>query len=180
MSAFPPFRSKTLVSGYLSFSLLFCLSLSLFLLLLSSSCEAKDPADPALFSRSKLLTLVNRARVSGQYCGKQWYPPARKLRWNDLLEKAAREHSQDMYNNNFFSHKGSNGLFVDDRLLTQHYFWTACGENVAYGTLYEAEVVKEWLNSPGHCVNIMNPVYTEMGAWLTGLYWTQVFAKPQE
>jgi uncharacterized protein YkwD len=46
--------------------------------------------------------------------------------------------------------------------------------------LYEDEAMKEWLNSPGHCTNIMNPAFTEMGAWISGLYWTQVFAQPQK
>lgn len=171
-------RSKFLITKHLSYGLL--VSLSFSLLLLTSPCEAKDPGNAAMFSRSKMLDLVNRARQAGQYCGKKWYTPVKKLNWNDQLEEAAKAHSQDMYENNFFSHKGSNNLYVDDRIYTQHYFWTACGENVAYGALYEDDVMKEWLKSPGHCVNIMNPGYTEMGAWLSGLYWTQVLAKPQQ
>jgi len=149
------------------------------LLLITTSCKANDPVDEPMFSRSKILNMVNKARQTGQYCGTKWYPPAKKLTYNDQLEEAAKEHSLDMFENNFFSHKGSNGRFVDDRIYSQHYFWSACGENVAYGALYEDDVINEWLNSPGHCTNIMNPVYTEMGVWLTGLYWTQVFAKPQ-
>lgn len=167
------FRNRHLLLGLPVF-------LSVLLLLTTSSCEAKDPLDEAMFSRTKLLTLVNKARQAGQNCGNKWYPPVKKLQWNNLLEEAAKEHSLDMYQNNFFSHKGTNGRFVDDRLYTQHYFWSACGENVAYGALYEDEVMKEWLKSPGHCASIMNPVYTEMGAWVSGMYWTQVFAKPQK
>jgi uncharacterized protein YkwD len=170
-------RYKSLVPKHLSYRLF--VYFSFLLLITTSSCEASDPGDEAMFSRNKLLSLVNKARQSGRYCGNTWYAPANKLKWNDLLEEAAKEHSQDMFGNNFFSHKGSNGLYVDDRLYTQHYFWKACGENVAYGALYEDDVMEEWLNSPGHCSNIMNPVYTEMGAWLTGMYWTQVLAKPQ-
>jgi uncharacterized protein YkwD len=154
--------------------------LSFICITLTSSCEAREPVDEAMFNRNKMLTLVNKARLSGRYCGKKWYPPVVKLKWNDQLEAAAKVHSEDMLKNNFFSHKGSNGLMVDDRLYTQNYFWKACGENVAYGMLYEDEAMKEWLNSPGHCTNIMNPAFTEMGAWVSGLYWTQVFAQPQE
>lgn len=172
----PSSRQLSPVSNISLVSLVF---LSVSLLLLISSCEAKDPVDAAMFSRSKMLTLVNKARQSGQYCGKKWYVPAKKLKWNDQLEEAAKEHSKDMFENKFFSHKGSNGLYVDDRLYTQHYFWTACAENVAYGALYEDNVMKGWLKSEGHCANIMNPVYAEMGAWVSGMYWTQVLAKPQ-
>ena len=155
-------------------------SLSFSLLLQTYPCDAKDPGNAAMFSRNKMLSLVNNARQSGQYCGKKWYAPAKKLNWNDQLEEAAKEHSQDMFENNFFSHKGSNNLYVDDRIYTQHYFWTACGENVAYGALYEEDVMREWLKSPGHCSNIINPGYTEMGAWLSWLYWTQMLAKSQQ
>lgn len=154
--------------------------LSFFTLVSVPSCEAKDPVDDIMFNRNKMLTLVNKARQSGYYCGKKWYAPAGKLKWNGMLELAAKAHSEDMLQNDFFSHKGSNGLYVDDRLLTQHYLWQACGENVAYGMLYEDEAMKEWLKSPGHCANIMNPAYTEIGAWVSGLYWTQVLAKPQQ
>jgi len=152
----------------------------LVFLFMTVSCEASDPADEPMFSRAKILRLVNQARREGRYCGSEWYGPVKDLRWNEKLEEAARIHSDDMYQNNFLSHTGSDGKKVDDRLYSVHYFWTACGENVAYGALYEDEVMKEWLDSPGHCVNIMNPRYTVMGAWLTGLYWTQVFAQPQD
>jgi uncharacterized protein YkwD len=170
-----PYRS------FLSICLPACLIalVSSGLLFIPSPCQAKDPPEAPSFSRVKMLTLVNKARQDGQYCGKKWYAPAKKLKWNDQLEEAAKDHSLDMDGNSFFSHKGSDNHFVDDRLYTRHYFWSACGENVAYGILYEDIVVKEWLKSPGHCANIMNPVYTEIGAWLSGMYWTQVLAKPQ-
>ena len=171
-------RNKPLIFKRFLQSFPFIIAISLYPFI--SSCEAKDPPDEIMFSRSKMLNLVNKARQSGQYCGKKWYPPTQKLTWNDQLELAAKKHSMDMYENNFFNHKGSNGRYVGDRLYDQHYFWTACGENVAYGALYEDDVMREWINSDGHCDNIMNPAFTEMGAWLTGLYWTQVLAKPQE
>ncbi|OFY46794.1 MAG: hypothetical protein A2X22_04845 [Bacteroidetes bacterium GWF2_49_14] len=148
-------------------------------LLFTASCSAEEPGDELMFSRSKLLREVNSARNKGRFCGTKWYKAVNPVKWNQQLELAARDHSKDMFDNQFFSHTGSDGKNVDDRIYTQHYFWSACGENVAYGALYEDEVMKEWLKSPGHCVNIMNPAYTEMGAWLTGMYWTQVFAKPQ-
>jgi uncharacterized protein YkwD len=172
-----PSRYLCLISQISSISVVL---LSLCLLLATYSCEAKDPSDTPMFSRNKILSLVNKARQAGQYCGTKWYAPAAKLKWDTKLEAAAKEHSMDMYENNFFSHKGSNGLNVDDRLYTQHYFWAACGENVAYGALYEDDVINEWMKSPGHCENIMNPAYTEMGVWVSGMYWTQVLAKPKE
>ena len=45
-----------------------------------------------------------------------------------------------------------------------------------------------WMTSPGHCRNILNPAFTELGVGYAQRdgdpsryfdYWTQVFARPQ-
>ena len=47
------------------------------------------------------------------------------------------------------------------------------------------EVVQGWLDSPGHCENIMDPRFAEMGIAYAaghakrGLYWVQVLAAPR-
>jgi hypothetical protein len=41
-----------------------------------------------------------------------------------------------------------------------------------------AATLKVWLGSPGHCANIMNPDFTEMGGAVYETYWTTVFGKP--
>jgi len=147
---------------------------------LFTACSAQDSDEEILFSRSKMLRLVNEARRSGRYCGEEKFDPAPALKWSTKLEMAAKEHTLDMYERNQLTHTGSDGKQVDSRIMSQKYIWTSCGENVAYGALYEDEVMKEWLASPGHCVNILNPNFREMGAWQTGLYWTQVFAAPKK
>ncbi|MBL7110644.1 MAG: hypothetical protein ISS19_01735 [Bacteroidales bacterium] len=43
----------------------------------------------------------------------------------------------------------------------------------------EKAVIEAWLDSPGHCKNIMNDKVTELGVATSGAYWTQVFAKPK-
>ena len=42
--------------------------------------------------------------------------------------------------------------------------------------LYQTEksVIEGWIKSPGHCKNIMNPAYKEIGAARKGNYWTLV------
>src|ERR1017187_3320510 len=59
------------------------------------------------------------------------------------------------------------------------------GENIAYGPKSAEEVVQGWLSSPGHCENIMDPRFAEMGiayapghASKRGLYWVQLLADP--
>jgi len=77
-------------------------------------------------------------------------------------------------------------------ILTDHaaayagYRWQQIGENIAAGQGSAEQVVAGWLASPGHCANIMNPGFTEMGAayatsegGAAGSYWTQVFGTPR-
>jgi uncharacterized protein YkwD len=45
---------------------------------------------------------------------------------------------------------------------------TACkargvGENVAYGNVTPEQLVKMWMDSPGHRANILNPAFTHLG-----------------
>lgn len=134
----------------------------------------------------EILTQVNAARAQGRACGSVNYPAAAALRWHCTLEDVAFAHSRDMGDHNFFSHTGSDGLAVGDRLSNAGYDWTEVGENIAAGQPTVTAVMSAWLDSPGHCANIMRASYTETGAasyFVTGsdypVYWTQVFARPR-
>lgn len=135
---------------------------------------ADAPVNP---DKQELLRLVNKVRSSGCNCGGTYYPPAQKVVWNDLLEKAAQNHSDDMDAHNKLDHTGSNGSSAGDRITAVGYSWTTYGENIAVGYPTEEAVIKGWLKSPGHCRNIMNAKVKEMGVATKGAYWTQVFAK---
>jgi uncharacterized protein YkwD len=133
-----------------------------------------------------MLTQLNIARSQGRMCGNENYPVANPVSWSCALESVALEHSRDMGDINFFSHTGSNGLEVSHRVTNAGYVWNAVGENIAAGQRTLAAVMDGWLDSPGHCSNIMSPAYTEFGAgvyFVDGsiypLYWTQVFARPR-
>jgi uncharacterized protein YkwD len=65
------------------------------------------------------------------------------------------------------------------------YGWSTWGENIAGGSSTPASVVTGWLNSDGHCANLMNPAFVDLGVgyyhapgsmWTH--YWTQNFAAP--
>lgn len=126
-----------------------------------------------------VLQLVNEYRLAGCNCGGNYYPPVAPLVYNSLLEKAALKHSIDMKNNNFFSHTGSDASTVGIRVSAVGYTWRTVGENIANGYTSNASVMQGWINSPGHCVNIMNPAFKEMGVARVGNYWTQNFATKQ-
>jgi uncharacterized protein YkwD len=126
-------------------------------------------------NKTLLLQLVNNARTKGCRCGDNYYPATTVLTWNDQLEKAAAEHSNDMFKKKYFSHIASNGANGGIRIEKAGYDWLAYGENIGYGYKSENEVVEAWLKSPGHCKNIMDKKYKEMGVARSGYYWTQTF-----
>ena len=127
-------------------------------------------------NKTVLLQLVNDVRRKGCNCGNAYYAAAPALTWNDQLEKVAFIHSKDMFQNKYFSHTGSDGTGSGERIRNAGYNWRWYGENIAEGYPNEKEVVAGWLSSPGHCANIMNKNYKEMGVAKVGDYWTQVFA----
>ncbi len=131
-----------------------------------------------------LLQAHNVARASARQCGTDDFPAAAPLSWNCTLAQAASNHSLDMATVNFFDHTGSDGLSVNNRVTNLGYTYQAVGENIAAGQASIEQVMTGWLNSAGHCRNIMNPAFTEMGGNLTtsdsadfSSYWTAVFAR---
>jgi uncharacterized protein YkwD len=134
----------------------------------------------------QILKLVNTARANPRSCGNKYYEAAPPLVWSAKLGATALTHSHDMAEHNYFGHEGSNGNRVGARARDEGYPWRSIGENVATGRARLEEVVKGWLSSPGHCANIMNRSFTEMGAAYainlksdTIIYWTQVFGRPR-
>ncbi len=134
----------------------------------------------------EMLTRVNDARAMARFCGSDNFAATTALSWQCTLEEVADGHNRDMGDHNFFSHTGSDGLTVSNRVTNAGYDWSAVGENIAAGYPTTESVMTAWLDSPGHCANIMNPVYTEFGAasyTVSGsdfpIYWTQVFARPR-
>ncbi|MFS2005062.1 CAP domain-containing protein [Duganella sp. CT11-25] len=135
----------------------------------------------------RILDGVNAARAEARTCGMQQFPPAPPLRWNPALGAAALAHSQDMATQRYFNHTAKDGSTVGLRAQRAGYAWLRIGENIAFGQNSPQAALAGWLTSPGHCANIMNRDFTEMGAayGVTAeqrpgiVYWTQVFGKPR-
>ncbi len=124
------------------------------------------------------LDAVNDYRASGCTCGVQFMPPAPALQWDNQLTVAAQRHANDMADNDFFSHTGSDGSSSSERVTQSGYNWQRVGENIAFGYTDIQAVVEAWITSEGHCRNMMNASFTEMGAAQDGKYWVQTFGKP--
>jgi uncharacterized protein YkwD len=138
---------------------------------------------PALTARA--LDLVNAARARGARCGERSFAPAPPLTLSDTLDGVALGHASDMAVHHYFEHQDLSGHTPADRVRAVGYREKLVGENIAFGPLTAEEVVQGWLESPGHCENIMDPRFAEMGiAYATGhakrgLYWVQLLAAPR-
>jgi uncharacterized protein YkwD len=133
-----------------------------------------------------ILEHTNTARATSQRCGDRTFAAAPPLVWDAKLGAAARVHSRDMARRNRFEHSGPQGGQAGGRATRAGYAWHRVGENIAAGQGSAAQVSAAWLASPHHCVNIMNPKFTQMGAAFdvarssdAGIYWTQVFGTPK-
>jgi uncharacterized protein YkwD len=144
----------------------------------SSPVPQSIPVDPILNPLiEEVVTLTNFYR--SQY-------DLQPLTLNIDLSESAQLHSEDMALSDFFSHTGSNGSKVSDRTELAGYESSYVGENIAAGHITAEEVVRGWMNSPGHRENILNANYTEIGVGYHYLandtgeinyntYWTQDF-----
>jgi hypothetical protein len=109
-----------------------------------------------------------------------------RLAWSDQLAAAARVHSQNMAEFNFFSHRGLDGKMVSDRADDQHIGrWRSIGENIAFTRGYQdpvAKAVQLWMDSPAHHQNLMDSNWKEAAVGIAvapdgSYYFTQVFLR---
>ncbi len=126
-----------------------------------SSVNASDPID-ASASAVRILQLVNAVRARGTQCGSQSYGPAAAL-LSGGLNRVAADHALDMARHDYFEHVDLAGHTPADRVRAAGFRERLVGENIAYGPTSAEEVVAGWLHSPGHCQNIMDPRFEQMG-----------------
>ena len=87
-----------------------------------------------------------------------------------MCRDAARGHSADMLNRNYFSHTDPEGRTLKER-LPANLATRRWGENIWTGRGYDPRQVHDlaqmimagWMKSPGHRENILTPGYTHLG-----------------
>lgn len=126
-------------------------------------------------AQASMLQLINDVRQKGCSCGTTAMPAVGIVSWNTQLETAAQAHAADMSKNNYFSHTGLDGSTPGTRITAAGYTWRGYGENIAKGYTSEQAVMNAWLQSEGHCKNIMNANFKEVGVALVNGYWVQEF-----
>lgn len=114
--------------------------------------------DPDLADRNaaRLLQLINQTRwEQGQL------PP---LKGNLNLQQAAQAHSRAMAEKDFFGHKGFDQSSPWDRIEAGGYGnWHVLAENVGAGSATPEEMLQQWMESPRHRANLLNPELCEAG-----------------
>jgi uncharacterized protein YkwD len=156
-------------------------------LALTSGASASDAVagrESSATVRARVVELVNAARSRSRSCGRERYAAAPALGVSPKLNEAAADHARDMARRKFFEHRGSDGSQPKDRVLRAGYQPRLTGENIAYGPESAEEVVAGWLTSPGHCANIMDSRFHDIGVALAfgrkrgQIYWVQTFGDP--
>lgn len=118
-----------------------------------------------------MVELMNQARVA---------EGLKPLKAAQQYRETARKHSIDMVENNFFSHTGSDGSSVTERMLADGLdFTVGQGENLAAGTYNTIFAHEALMNSKGHRANILFEQFTHAftGVAFDGTrpYWTVNF-----
>jgi uncharacterized protein YkwD len=114
--------------------------------------------------QAEMVAQINAARAKGATCGNVTRKPSKPLAWSDLLGIASDIHSTDMAGNNFFDHNSPRTGSLRERIRGTGFLYEEAGENLAGGQTSVAKVVNDWLQSPSHCANMLNPEFKLMGA----------------
>jgi uncharacterized protein YkwD len=143
--------------------------------------ESREPTERDLRQIEQLVhRLINEQRTRAKL------PP---LTWHERVAQAARDHSKNMAERNFFDHRDPRLGDVDQRLNRFRIEWRACGENIFMLSGYSnpAQVaVQGWMDSPGHRANILQEEFTHAGVGVyyrkrdKHYYLTQIFIRPPD
>ena len=132
------------------------------------------PAAPNAAERRAFELVNEERRARGQ----------QPLLWDGELTRLARQHSENMARQNFFSHTDRDGLDTADRAaLGGVCGWRAIAENIAYNQGFDDPVgfaVERWMQSAKHRENILRTAFTHAGIGVASgsdgsVYFTQVF-----
>jgi uncharacterized protein YkwD len=126
------------------------------------------PPGGAVAQRILDLTNLERSRVGA---------PA--LRLDSQLIVAAQTHTDLMVQHNQMSHQLPGEPSLAGRVSQTGYRWSAVAENIAWGQQTPEHVVSDWMNSPGHRLNLLDPKYQHLGVGYANNFWTQVFGRFQ-
>ena len=173
------------------------LPLALLTLVLASSCSqhtqvppVRDRSAMVILNAPTTASILNyeqeALRLTNQFRRQHGLKP---LRHNAALSQAARKHSAVMAKYGYVGHHEPNG---PDSLLTRakkagykprRVLENVYGPNmqmsaIDHSQLTPSQVVRGWLESPGHRENLLSPNVEEVGHGHVDGFWTQFFGSP--
>jgi uncharacterized protein YkwD len=133
--------------------------------------------------RVYVVAELNRVRALGCPCGGTYFGAVGPLGRDTRLDDAALWHCQEMARRGLLDHTGLDGRDPFQRIRAVGYTFRAAAENIASGNAAIVPTVQQLLSSPGHCQNIMSPLYTQVGVGHATSqsgqhFWTLDFATP--
>jgi uncharacterized protein YkwD len=152
-------------------------------------CAAVTDWDPAWVQfEEEVLLLVNEFRAQPADCGVEGqFEPAAPVAMNPILRCSARLHSLDMFERDYFDHDTPDGIDPFERMAEAGFVGSGGGENIALGQRSPEEVMAAWMDSDGHCANVMRAAFDTIGVGYhpgadtrggSNNYWTQNFGAP--
>jgi uncharacterized protein YkwD len=127
--------------------------------------------------RARIFDLVNRERAS------YGLDP---LTRNSTLQNQASDYACELIEYDYFAHVNPvTQSTLRDRSGRFGYAYQVIGENLAAGQTTPERAFADWLESPSHRDNILDPRFTELGIGIKlggdyGIYWVQEFGLPAE
>jgi len=132
-------------------------------ILTSSPLNIGGASNNAVLLKSKIIEETNKQRIANGLPG---------LTENLALGVAATAKANDMFKGQYFEHISPTGVTPGTLVKNSGYEYIVTGENLILGNFKdEAELVQDWMNSPGHRANILNTSYAEIGvSVIKGVY----------
>lgn len=115
-----------------------------------------------------ILDMINEARQEEQECGSTSYGPSDELEMDPQLRCAARIHSWDMDGRNYYDHDTPEGLSPSGRVSIVPGPNSSAAENIYDWWASPEQIFQGWMNSPGHCKNMMCGGYNRVGIGIYG------------
>jgi|GEM_PF-1509419 len=110
--------------------------------------------DPSGLEPARILHEHNRLRVA------EGLEP---LAASPVLQRIARDYALELARRQMIDHVGEDGSTLTDRAAKGGYLFTAIGENLAFGHQNVKSLMHDWMHSPSHRANILQPAYTQAG-----------------
>ncbi|WP_226667690.1 CAP domain-containing protein [Metabacillus litoralis] len=134
----------------------------------NEKAETQQPAQNMNEAVQQVIELTNQQRRKNGLSD---------LKADTQINGVAQKKSEDMRQNNYFSHTSPTYGSPFDMMRDFGVSYKTAGENIAQGQQTPQQVVDAWMNSEGHRKNILSKDFTHIGVGYdkNGHHWTQMF-----